>query len=66
MEHELDRDDYHLRVLIEQMQQEGSQEQEIVAAVRAASARIDRSRKPVRRYGRLGLIGRRLMRTPSR
>ena len=67
MEHELDRDDYRLRVLIERMQQEGSTEREIVAAVRAASRRIEReSKRPSRRPGRFGLLGRRLLRTPTR
>jgi hypothetical protein len=64
MEHELDRDDYRLRVLIERMQQEGRTEAHIVAAVRAASRR--ESTRPSRRPGRLGLLGRRLLRTPTR
>ena len=62
MEHELDREDYRLRVLIERMQQEGRGEREIVAAVRAASRRSERdSRGPSRRPGRLGLLGRRFL-----
>jgi hypothetical protein len=62
MEHEFDRDDHHLRVLIERMQQEGHPERDIAAAVRAASRRIEREeRRPARRSGRLGLFGRRLI-----
>jgi hypothetical protein len=57
MEHE--RDDYGLRVLIEQMQQQGSPEREIVAAVRSASRRIERQRtQPAPRPKRLGRLGR--------
>ncbi len=62
MEHEFDRDDHHLRVLIERMQQEGHSERDIAAAVRAAARRIEREeRRPTRRPSRLGLFGRRLI-----
>jgi hypothetical protein len=62
MEHE--RDDYGLRVLIEQMQQQGSPEREIEAAVRSASRRLERqSRQPSQRPKRLGRLGRRLLTT---
>ena len=62
MDHELDLDDYRLRVMIERMQREGRPERDIVAAVRAAS-RIERtSRRPSRRPNRLGRLGRRLRR----
>ena len=61
MEHELDRDDYRLRVLIERMQREGRSERDIEAAVRAATGRIERDRRrPSRRPNRFGLLGRRL------
>ena len=61
MDHELDRDDYRLRVLIERMQREGRPERDIEAAVRAATTRIERGRRrPSRRPSRLGLLGRRL------
>lgn len=61
MEHELDREDYRLRVLIERMQREGRPERDIEAAVRSATARIERgSRRPSRRPSRLRLLGRRL------
>ena len=51
MDHELDRDDYRLRVLIERMQREGRPERDIEAAVRSASAPMERgsrnrSRRP--------------------
>jgi len=63
MDHELDLDDYRLRVLIERMQREGRPERDIEAAVRAATARIERTnRRPSRRPNRLGLLGRRLRR----
>ncbi|TML72031.1 MAG: hypothetical protein E6G14_00875 [Actinobacteria bacterium] len=62
MEHEFDRDDHHLRVLIERMQQEGHSERDIAAAVRAAARRIElEERRPTRRPSRLGLLGRRLI-----
>ena len=62
MEHEFDRDDHHLRVLIERMQQEGHSERDIAAAVHAAARRIEREeRRPTRRHSRLGLFGRRLI-----
>lgn len=62
MEHE--HDDYGLRVLIEQMQQQGSSEGEIEAAVRSASRRIEHQRShPVQRPKRLVRLGRRLLPT---
>jgi len=62
MEHEFDRDDHHLRVLIERMQQEGRSERDIAAAVGAAARQIEREeRRPTRRPSRLGLFGRRLI-----
>jgi len=63
MNDEFDRDDQHLRVLIEQMQQEGHSERDITAAVRAASREIDREerRRPERGSSRLGSLGRRLV-----
>ena len=62
MTHEFDRDDHHLRVLIERMQQEGHAERDIAAAVQAASRRIEREeRHSTRRSGRFGLLGRRLI-----
>ena len=62
MDHEFDRDDHHLRVLIERMQQEGHPERDIVAAVGAAARRIERDeRRPTRTPSRLGLLGRRLI-----
>jgi hypothetical protein len=61
MERENERDDYQLRVLIEEMQQAGNSEREIEAAVRAASRRIGGEQQPSRRPRRLGLIGRRLL-----
>ncbi len=62
MNHEFDRDDHHLRVLIERMQQEGHAERDIAAAVRAAARRIDREeRRPARAPRRLGFFGRRLI-----
>ena len=62
MNHEFDRDDHHLRVLIERMQQEGHSERDIAAAVRAAARRIEREeRRPTSRPSRLGLLGRRLI-----
>ena len=61
MEHELDRDDYRLRVLIERMQREGRSERDIEAAVRVAANRINREhRRPSRHPRRFGLLGRRL------
>ena len=54
MKPEFDRDDQHLRVLIERMQQDGHSERDIAAAVRAASRRIEREeRRPARRPLRL-------------
>ncbi len=63
MQHEFDRDDHHLRVLIERMQQEGHAERDIADAVRAASRRIEREerRRPAGKSSRLGLFGRRLI-----
>ena len=60
MGYEQDRDDYRLRVLIERMQREGRSERDIEAAVRAATVRIERERRPSRRPNGLRLLGRRL------
>jgi hypothetical protein len=61
---EREHDDYGLRLLIEQMQQQGSSEGEIEAAVRSASRRIERERRqPAQRPKRLVRLGRRLLPT---
>lgn len=62
MDHE--RDDYSLRVLIEKMQQQGSPEREIEAAVRSASRRSERqSTQHSQRPRPLGRLRRRLQAT---
>jgi hypothetical protein len=58
MESQVDRDDYRLRVLIEQLQQAGRTEHEIERAVREASGRIGREHRPARRSGRSRLLDR--------
>lgn len=49
MSTEFDRDDYSLRVMIEDMQQKGNSEREIEAAVRDASRRLERKTRPASR-----------------
>ena len=59
MEPNLDREDYRLRLLIEQLQHQGRSEHEIERAVREASGRVRRERpQPARRKGRSRLLGR--------
>lgn len=58
MELELERDDYRLRLLIEQLQHEGRNEHEIERAVREASGRMRRERPQPARESRFGLISR--------
>jgi hypothetical protein len=49
MDHELDRNEYGLRVLIETMQGQGKTERQITAAVCEASGRKRRADRPSRR-----------------
>jgi len=59
MDREFERDDYTLRLLIEDMQRQGRSEKDIEAAVRAASRRLGYpSGKPTRGSRRLGLLRR--------
>jgi len=58
MDHELDRDDYGLRVLIETMQVQGRSEREITAAVCEASGKKRPVPGPSRHIVRFGLPGR--------
>jgi hypothetical protein len=55
MEHEIDRDDYGLRVLIETMQVQGRSEREITAAVCEASGAKRHIPSPSRHVVRFGL-----------
>ena len=56
MDRELDRDDNHLRVLIETLQREGRTEHEIEAAVLEASDRVTRAaNRPSRHLIRFAL-----------
>lgn len=57
MDSQVDRDDYRLRVLIEQLQQAGRTEHEIERAVREASGRIGREQRRSR-SGRARLLDR--------
>ena len=69
MSHEFDRDDYNLRVLIERMQQKGSSEHDIEAAVREASRRLEHQARPraaARRTRPFRTIRRRLLGTTAR
>jgi len=59
MEPDLDREDYRLRVLIEQMQHEGRSEHEIERAICEASSRSRREQqRESRSGGRFGLFAR--------
>jgi hypothetical protein len=59
MDTQLDREEYRLRVLIEQLQQEGRSEHEIERAVRDASGRLQRERRRGERgQSRLGVFSR--------
>jgi hypothetical protein len=50
-----ERDDHHLRVMIERMQREGYSEREIVREVELAQGRPDRpERRPLRKAVRVG------------
>ena len=56
MDRETDRDDNHLRVMIETMQREGRREHEIVTAVLEASGHVKRaSSRPSRHLIRFAL-----------
>ena len=60
MNPEQDRNDYNLRVMIEDMQQRGSSERDIEAAVRSATRRLDHQARPAtRRPSRFRVLGRR-------
>jgi hypothetical protein len=62
MDTQLDREEYRLLVLIEQLQQEGRSAREIERAVRDASGRLQREhRRSGRDNGRLGLLSRLLL-----
>jgi transcriptional/translational regulatory protein YebC/TACO1 len=55
----IDREEYRLRVLIEQLQHEGRSEHEIERAVREASGRMQRERRHASRgNSRLGVFAR--------
>jgi len=67
MDREFERDDYTLRLLIEDMQRQGRSERDIEAAVRAASRRLGyHGSQPARRPRRLGLLQRRTFRKQVR
>ena len=59
MDTQLDREEYRLRVLIEQLQHEGRSEHEIERAVREASGNLERERRRAGRdSSRLGVFAR--------
>ncbi len=58
MNSDVDREDYRLRVLIEQLQHAGRSEDEIERAVREASGRMVRERRRESRGTRRSLIDR--------
>ena len=59
MDREFERDDYALRLLIEDLQRQGRSEKDIEAAVRAASRRLGYpTSRPARRARRLNLLRR--------
>ena len=67
MDREFERDDYALRLLIEDLQRQGRSEKDIEAAVRAASRRLGYpTSRPARRPRGLGLLRRPLRRSSAR
>ena len=59
MDSSLDREEYRLRVLLEQLQHEGRSEDEVERAVRQASGRMQRERRRSGRdNSRLGVFSR--------
>ena len=66
MNPELDKNDFNLRVMIEDMQQRGSTERDIEAAVRSATRRLEHQARPAARRPRLRVLGRRSTGTHTR